>query len=191
MRSASTSPHQRMPPLSSRRRRPTRTNSARRCSASTMRTRVCTCICDDSTHEQIIAGLGETHIVAAAERMERKFRASVTIGEPRVAYRGDSDRAGSSARPAQEADGRPRPIRRCLAGASEPLPARRRLRVRRPGGGPGCPQELHPCGREGVRDALSERFLAGDPVADVRVILDDGLSHPVDSSEMAFRSRRP
>jgi elongation factor G len=38
-----------------------------------------------------------------------------------------------------------------------------------------------------VREALSEGFLAGYPVEDVRVILYDGSSHPVDSSEMAFK----
>jgi elongation factor G len=40
---------------------------------------------------------------------------------------------------------------------------------------------------KGIQDGLNKGILAGAPVVGVRVILDDGSSHPVDSSEQAFR----
>jgi elongation factor G len=141
---------------------------------------------DESTHEQIIAGLGEAHIGIAAERMERKFGASVTIGEPRVAYR-------ETVTLSAKAQGR---HKKQTGGHGqfgdvwlevEPLPRGSGFEfVDRVVGG-SVPKNFIPAVEKGVREALSEGFLAGYPVEDVRVILYDGSSHPVDSSEMAFK----
>lgn len=46
---------------------------------------------------------------------------------------------------------------------------------------PPCPHE------QGFRDALEKGSLAGCPVSGVRMILEDGAYHAVDSSELAFR----
>jgi elongation factor G len=141
---------------------------------------------DERTHEQIIAGLGEAHIGIAAERMERKFGASVTIGEPRVAYR-------ETVTVSAKAQGR---HKKQTGGHGqfgdvwlevEPLPRGGGFEfVDRVVGG-SVPKNFIPAVEKGVREALGEGFLAGYPVEDVRVILYDGSSHPVDSSEMAFK----
>jgi elongation factor G len=141
---------------------------------------------DEGTHEQIIAGLGEAHIGSAAERMERKFGASVTIGEPRVAYRETvTVPAKAQGRHKKQTGGHGQFGDVWLE--VEPLPRGGGFEfVDRVVGG-SVPKNFIPAVEKGVREALGEGFLAGYPVADVRVILYDGSSHPVDSSEMAFK----
>ncbi|HZS02636.1 MAG TPA: elongation factor G [Chloroflexota bacterium] len=141
---------------------------------------------DESTHEQIVAGLGETHIQIAAERMERKFGASVVIGEPRVAYRETvTTSAKAQGRHKKQTGGHGQFGDVWLE--VEPLPRGGGFEfVDRVVGG-AVPKNFIPAVEKGVREALSEGFLAGYPVEDVRVILYDGSSHPVDSSEMAFK----
>ncbi|HLH20985.1 MAG TPA: elongation factor G [Chloroflexota bacterium] len=141
---------------------------------------------DESTHEQIIAGLGEAHIGIAAERMERKFGASVTIGEPRVAYRETvTTSAKAQGRHKKQTGGHGQFGDVWLE--VEPLPRGSGFEfVDRVVGG-AVPKNFIPAVEKGVREALNEGFLAGYPVEDVRVTLYDGSSHPVDSSEMAFK----
>ena len=48
------------------------------------------------------------------------------------------------------------------------------------------PYNLIPAVEKGVREVLSQGFVAGYPIEDVRVVVYDGKSHPVDSKEVAF-----
>jgi elongation factor G len=141
---------------------------------------------DAGTGEQIIAGLGESHIEIAAERMQRKFGASVNIGEPKVPYR-------ETVTVAAKAQGR---HKKQTGGHGqfgdvwlevEPLPRGSGFEFADKVVGGSVPKNFIPAVEKGVREALSEGFLAGYPVEDVRVTLYDGSYHPVDSSEMAFK----
>src|SRR5579884_30360 len=141
---------------------------------------------EPSTGETIIAGLGESHIEIAAERMQRKFGVSVVIGAPKVPYR---ETITTSAK----AQGR---YKRQTGGHGqygdvwlevEPLPRGAGFEfVDRIVGGV-VPKQYIPAVEKGVREAMNEGLLAGYPVVDVRVILYDGSYHPVDSSELAFK----
>ncbi len=106
---------------------------------------------------------------------------------PARALPGDDPRLGQGARPPQEADRRPRPVRR--------LPHRDRAA---PSAGEGfefvnaikggvIPTGFIPAVEKGVQEAMHEGIVAGYPVKDVRVRLYDGSYHTVDSSEMAFK----
>jgi len=141
---------------------------------------------EEATGETIMAGLGESHVAISAERMQRKFGVGVTVGEPKVAYR------ETITAPAK-AQGR---FKRQTGGHGqfgdvwlevEPLPRGSGFEfVDRIVGGV-VPKQYIPAVEKGVREALSEGFLAGYPVVDVRVSLYDGSYHSVDSSEMAFK----
>lgn len=139
-----------------------------------------------STGETIVAGQGESHIEIAAERMQRKFGASVVIGEPRVPYR-------ETVTVSAKAQGR---HKKQTGGHGqfgdvwlevEPLPRGEGFQFADRVVGGVVPKNYIPAVEKGVREALGEGLLAGFPVEDLRVTLYDGSYHPVDSSEMAFK----
>jgi elongation factor G len=141
---------------------------------------------EGTTGETIIAGLGESHVEIATERMQRKFGVGVTIGAPKVPYR--ETVSGSS-----KAQGR---YKRQTGGHGqfgdvwveiEPLPRGAGFEFADRVVGGVVPRQYIPAVEKGVREALAEGLLAGYPVVDVRVTLYDGSYHPVDSSEMAFK----
>jgi elongation factor G len=141
---------------------------------------------DPGTGEMIIAGLGESHIDIAAERMQRKFGASVQIGEPKVAYR-ETVTVGAKAQGRHKKQTGGHGQFGDVWIEVEPLPRGEGFQfVDRIVGGV-VPKNYIPAVEKGVREALSEGLMAGYPVEDIRVTLYDGSYHPVDSSEMAFK----
>ena len=67
---------------------------------------------DQQTGEQLLAGLSQMHVEVAVDRLKRRFGVEVDLHQPRVPYletiRSESRAQGKL----QEADGRPRPVRR-------------------------------------------------------------------------------
>ena len=141
---------------------------------------------DPQTGEQIVAGLSQIHVEVIVDRLKSRFGAEVDAQAAARALPGDDPRHREGARPPQEADRRPRPVRR--------LPHRDRaaaptatVRVRQRDQGRRDPDRLHPRGREGRARGDEHGAVAGYPVKGVRVRLFDGSYHTVDSSEMAFK----
>lgn len=141
---------------------------------------------EPSTGETILSGLGESHVQAAVERMQRKYGVSVVVDVPRVPYR---ETVQSHAR----AEGR---HVRQTGGAGqygvvwleiEPLPRGGEFEFVDKVVGGVVPRQFIPAVEKGVREAL-ERGPLGFPVVDVRVSLVDGKAHPVDSNEQAFKT---
>ena len=145
---------------------------------------------DPQTGEQIVAGLSQIHVEVIVDRMKLALRRR---GRPQAAARalpGDDPRRRQGPRPPQEADGRPRPVRR-LPHRDRAAARRRRLRVRQRDQGRRDPAGLHPGGREGraggdaagrggglpdqgrareaLRRQLPHRRLLGDGVQDGRL----------------------
>ncbi len=141
---------------------------------------------DSGTGETIIAGMGESHVDIAAERMQRKFGASVVIGEPKVPYRETvTGSAKAQGRHKKQTGGHGQFGDVWLA--IEPLPRGEGFEfVDRVVGGV-VPKNYIPAVEKGVREALGEGLLAGYPLVDLKVTLYDGSYHAVDSSEIAFK----
>ena len=156
---------------------------------------------DPQTGEQIVAGLSQVHVEVIVDRLRSRFGAEVTLKPPRVPYQETIRASRRGARAPQEADRRPRPVRRL---PDRDRAARAAVRgfefVDRIKGGV-IPHQFIPAVEKGVLEAMHAGPVAGYPVKDVRVTLLDGSFHPVDSSELAFklagaqamrrRSRRP
>ena len=107
-----------------------------------------TLVIDRAGGDTILRGLGDTHVAVAVERLARVLGVHVTTGRAPVAYRETIAKHGRGGGQAQEAVGRPRPVRR-RAAARRAASARRRLRVRRLRRRRRCAPHLHPRRGEG------------------------------------------
>ncbi len=142
---------------------------------------------DDETGQTIIAGMGELHLEVLIDRMKREFRVEANIGKPQVAYR------ETLRRPVQKVDY----IHKKQSGGSgqyakvlidlEPLQPGSGYEFVNAITGGRIPKEYIPAVDEGIQDAMQFGVLAGYPVEDIKVTLQDGAYHDVDSSELAFK----
>ncbi len=147
---------------------------------------------DEETGQTIIAGMGELHLDILVDRMKREFRVEATVGKPQVAYRETIRRkvenhsythkkqTGGSGQFAKVVISiEPSIDEETGAGAGYEF-------VNSVTGGR-VPREYIPSVDQGSQDAMEFGVLAGYPMVDVKVTLEDGAYHDVDSSELAFK----
>jgi elongation factor G len=147
---------------------------------------------DEETGQTIIAGMGELHLEVLVDRMKREFRVEANVGRPQVAYRETIRRkvekveythkkqTGGSGQFARviidleptHADGED-------GGGGYEF-------VNKVTGGR-IPREYIPAVDAGAQEAMEFGVLAGFPMVDLMVTLQDGAYHEVDSSELAFK----
>jgi elongation factor G len=138
------------------------------------------------TKESILSGLGDLHLEVVASRLQRKFGVQVETAAPKIPYR-------ETIRGKARVQGR---FKRQTGGRGqfgdvwirvEPLARGTGFEFVDAVRGGSVPRNFIPAVEKGVREALTKGVLAGYPITDVRAILDDGSSHPVDSSDLAFK----
>ncbi len=139
------------------------------------------------TGELLVAGMGEVHLDIIAERLKRKFGAEMTLDTPKVPYR-------ETIKGTVKVEGR---HKKQTGGRGQfghvwiemsPLPTGSGFEFEDKVFGGAVPRQFIPAVEKGLREALPEGgSLAGFPLVDLRCSLYDGSSHPVDSSEMAFK----
>jgi elongation factor G len=144
---------------------------------------------DEETGQTIIAGMGELHLEVLVDRMKREFRVEANVGKPQVAYRETIRRAVQKINYVHKKQ---------TGGSGQYAKV---VIDMEPTGGDGdggyefvnavtggrIPREYIPAVDEGVQEAMEFGVLAGYPMVDIKVTLQDGGYHEVDSSEMAFK----
>ena len=139
---------------------------------------------DQETGETIISGMGELHLDVYVERMKREFNAIVETGIPQVAYReAVSKRADFDYTHKKQTGGSGQYGR--VVGFMEPSGEGRYEFVNAVRGGV-IPTEFIPAVDKGFQSCLSKGLLIGFPVLGMKVTVNDGQYHAVDSSERAF-----
>jgi len=144
---------------------------------------------DEETGQTIIAGMGELHLEVLVDRMKREFRVEANVGKPQVAYRETIKRRVEKHTYTHKKQ----------TGGSGQF-AKVSINVEPTGGdgdggyefvnavtGGRIPREYIPSVDEGAQEAMEFGVLAGYPMVDVKVTLNDGQYHEVDSSELAFK----
>ncbi len=140
---------------------------------------------DEETGETIISGMGELHLEVYIERMKREYKAEVEVGQPQVAYRETiTQRADFDYTHKKQTGGSGQYGR--VAGYMEPLEEGEYEFVDEITGGV-IPREYIPSCDKGFQKAMAKGPLAEAPITGVRVVINDGTSHSVDSSDMAFQ----
>ena len=141
---------------------------------------------DPETGESIIRGMGELHLDVYVERMRREYGVALETGAPQVAYRESiSQGANFDYTHKKQTGGAGQYARIC--GKVEPFHEGIFEFVDEIKGGV-IPVEYIPSCKKGFESALEKGPLVGFPIVGVRIIVNDGNYHPVDSSDMAFQT---
>ncbi len=140
---------------------------------------------DHETSETIISGMGELHLDVYIERMKREYKAEVEVGAPRVAYREAVTQAAPFDYTHKKQSGGSGQYGR-VAGTLEPLEEGDYEFVDSIVGGT-IPREFIPSCDKGFQKCLEKGPLTGSPITGVRLTINDGQSHTVDSSDIAFQ----
>jgi elongation factor G len=141
---------------------------------------------DDETNETIIEGMGELHLEVYVERMRREYGAVVETGNPRVAYRetitkrSDFDYIHKKQTGGSGQYGR-------VAGYMEPITESDFEFVNDIKGGV-IPTQYIPACEKGFRACMAKGPKMEYPVTGIRIVINDGAFHSVDSSDMAFQA---
>jgi len=144
---------------------------------------------DEESAQTIISGMGELHLEIYIERMKREYGCEVIAGKPQVAYREAMTQKGDFNYTHKKQTGGSGQYGR-VAGYIEPLPADHETGFEFVDDivGGSIPREFIPACEKGFREAVKKGPLIGFPIVGVKVTINDGQSHPVDSSEIAFRT---
>ena len=138
------------------------------------------------THQRIIGGLGEQHLDVAAAKLKAKFGMDVVLSEPKIAYReairsktvieskykkqsGGHGQYGHVKIEFEPYDGDELKFEEKIFGGS-------------------VPKNFFPAIEKGLQEAAEHGSIGGFPVVKLKATLLDGSYHPVDSSEMAFKT---
>jgi len=140
---------------------------------------------DDETGDTIVSGMGELHLEVYIERMKREYAAEVEVGAPQVAYRETiTQRAEFDYTHKKQTGGSGQYGR--VAGFMEPMEEGDYEFVDQIVGG-SIPREFISSCDKGFKKAIVKGTLAEAPISGVRVTINDGASHSVDSSDVAFQ----
>ena len=145
---------------------------------------------DQESGETLMAGMGELHLDVYVERIRREYNVDVETGAPKVNYReAPTKEIKYDVRHKKQSGGSGQFAH--IAGIMSPIPeddesGETFIFEDKVVGGV-VPQQYIPAVEKGFRAALEKGPVAGFPVVNLKVLLNDGSYHTVDSSDMAFR----
>lgn len=141
---------------------------------------------DRETGQMLLSGLGEQHIAVIVSELKAKFGVDVKLDKPKVPYR-------ETIRKSVKVQGK---YKKQSGGHGqygdvwirfEPTDGDDLVFDEEVFGG-AVPKNYFPAVEKGLRDSVKHGVLAGYPMVGVKAVLYDGSYHPVDSSEMAFKT---
>ncbi len=142
---------------------------------------------DPETGELVAHSMGPLHIEVITSRLKRKFEVDVSLSEPKIPYRETvRNNVRVQGRHKKQTGGRGQFGDVWIR--VEPLLSGEGFEFVSAVKGGAVPTNYIGAVEKGIKDTMDRGVLAGYPVTDVKVTLDDGSSHPVDSSDLAFRT---
>jgi len=141
---------------------------------------------DAQTRELIASGMGDLHLNIMMNRLRNRFGVQVDIGTPKVAYKETiTGKGGSQYRHKKQSGGAGQFAEVWLR--VEPLERGAGFEFVDEVVGGAIPAQFVMSCEKGIRNALEAGVMAGFPVVDVRAVVYDGKTHPVDSKDIAFQ----
>lgn len=148
---------------------------------------------DPDTQETVLSGMGELHLEVYIERISREYGVECISGKPNVSYKETINKMIKFDFVHKKQTGGAGQYARVM-GYIEPLTEEEQKESGKSTEfdnkciGTNIPPEYYSSCMKGMEDAMLEGALVGAEVEGVRVVLQDGASHAVDSSDMAFRT---
>ncbi|KAI9014959.1 P-loop containing nucleoside triphosphate hydrolase protein [Gaertneriomyces semiglobifer] len=145
---------------------------------------------DSESKQTIISGMGELHLEIYVERMKREYNTECTTGKPQVAFRETINAKVPFNYTHKKQSGGSGQFGRVVGyiePMDEPTEDGRTVEFVNNTVGMNIPTQYIPAIEKGFYEACEKGSLIGHPVTNVRFVLEDGLAHAVDSSEMAFK----
>lgn len=146
---------------------------------------------DEETGETVIAGMGELHLEVYVERIRREYGVAVEVGAPKVSYRESVTKAVAFDHKRKKQTGGSGQYGH-IVGVLGPLADEEKeevdgelLFIDNVTGGR-IPKQYIPSVEKGIRNMMAKGPVAGFPVVGLKMELNDGSYHDVDSSDMAF-----
>ena len=138
------------------------------------------------TRQTILSGLGEQHLDVCLSKMKEKYKVTANLIQPRVAYRETiSKKVEVQGRHKKQSGGHGQFGDVWIE--FEPCDSDELVFAERVVGG-SVPKNYFPAVEKGLKESMEKGVLAGYPMVGVKATLYDGSYHPVDSSEMAFKT---
>jgi elongation factor G len=142
---------------------------------------------DSQANETVIRGLGEMHLRVILEKMASQYKIELETRPPSIPFRETIvGKAEGHCRHKKQTGGAGQFGEVYLR--VEPLPRGKGFEFVNAVKGGTIPSQFIPSVEKGVRGVLDHGYVAGFPLQDVRVIVYDGKTHPVDSKDVAFMS---
>ena len=145
-------------------------------------------IVDSENHQSLLYGMGDQHLEIAASKLLTRYKAEITLETPKVAFRETIHKNSDVDTKYKKQSG----------GHGQYGHVKMRFE---PSGdletpyifeeevvGGAVPKNYFPAVEKGLQESVGKGPLAGYPVVGVKAVLYDGSYHPVDSSEMAFKT---
>jgi elongation factor G len=143
---------------------------------------------DEETGQTIIEGMGELHLEVLVDRMRREFKVEANVGRPQVAYRETLTRKVEKIDYThKKQSGGAGQFGRVIMDVEPLVASEENYEFVNSVTGGRIPREYIPSVDNGCREAMQTGVLAGYPMVNVKVTLQDGAYHDVDSSELAFK----
>jgi elongation factor G len=140
---------------------------------------------DPESNQTIVQGMGELHLEVYIERMKREYKCEVTTGMPQVAYREAITQKSEFSYTHKKQTGGSGQYGK-VAGWIEPSSEKNFEFVNMVKGG-AIPNEFIPSCDKGFKGAIEKGALIGFPIVNTKCVVNDGASHAVDSSDIAFQ----
>ncbi len=141
---------------------------------------------NNETKEQILSGIGETHLSVVVEKLKKRYGVDIELTTPKVPYRETITKKTKVEGKYKKQTGGHGQYGHCWLEV-EPLERGKEFEFESKIFGGAIPKQYIPAVEKGVREAMEHGILAGYPVVDIKVTVVDGSYHPVDSSELAFK----
>ncbi len=143
---------------------------------------------DEETGQTIIEGMGELHLEVLVDRMRREFKVEANVGRPQVAYRETLTRKVEKIDYThKKQSGGAGQFGRVIMDVEPLVGSEANYEFVNSVSGGRIPREYIPSVDNGCQEAMQTGVLAGYPMVNIKVTLQDGAYHDVDSSELAFK----